>query len=268
MKFDLSLVKAGLKTVGKEAVKHSPGIMAGLAVAGVATTAYLAFKSSPKAHEIVEAKKRDLEDIDETDKATRRQIRLEMTKELVPVLAPVVISGVVTMVLIFSSHSLNSRRQAVLSAAYSATQTAYQEYKEKTKALVGPKKSTTIHDSIVEDHVEKLGPPNDKTVIVTGDGDYLCLDDYSGRYFKSTHEKIRQIVNEINYRLISEMYISLNEFYEELGLPPIRLGDNIGWNVDSGLFDIRFTTVMGKDNVPCLVLNYDCEPRYDYRTLH
>lgn len=268
MGLSLEVIKAGLKTVGKEAVKRSPGIMAGLAIAGVATTAYLAFKSSPKAYEIVEAKKRDLEDIDETDKATRRQIRLEMVKELAPVLAPVVISGVITMVLIFSSHSLNTRRQAVLSAAYSATQTAFQEYKEKTRALVGPKKSTTIHDDIVQDHVEKLGPPNDKTVIVTGNGDYLCLDDYSGRYFYSTHEKIRQVINEINYRLLSEMYISLNEFYDELGLPPIKLGDDTGWNVDSGLFNIQFTTIMGKDNVPCLVLNYDVEPRYDYRVLH
>ena len=268
MKFSLAIVKAGLKAAGKEAVKHSPGIMAGLAIAGVATTAYLAFKSSPKAYAIVDAKKQDLDDIDETDKETRRKIRLEMVRELAPVMAPVVISGVITMILIFGSHSLNIRRQAVLSAAYSATQTAYQEYKDKTRSLVGPKKSTAIHDEIMNDHIEKAEAPTDKTIIVTGDGDYLCYDDYSGRFFQSNHEKIRSVINEINYRLISEMYISLNEFYDEIGLPPIKMGDDIGWNVDSGLFDVVFTTTLSKDNRPCLILNYDVEPRYDYRNLH
>ena len=44
-------------------------------------------------------------------------------------------------------------------------------------------------------------------------------------------DTIKKIVNELNRRMLSESYISLNDFYYELGLSFTKMGDQLGWNV-------------------------------------
>lgn len=100
-----------------------------------------------------------------------------------------------------------------------------------------------------------------------GDGETLCYDAVSGRYFKSKIDRIKRAENEINRRMRDEMYISLNEFYYEIGLPPIKLGDDIGWNIDEGYLDLRFSSQLAENDEPVFVIDYGCCPRYDYRTL-
>ena len=61
------------------------------------------------------------------------------------------------------------------------------------------------------------------------------------------------------------MYVSLNDFYYEIGLPSIKLGDDIGWNIDNGYIDLHFSSQLAEDGRPCLVIDYLYGPRYDYR---
>jgi hypothetical protein len=61
-----------------------------------------------------------------------------------------------------------------------------------------------------------------------------------------------------------EMYISLNEFYCEIGLSPVKMGDDLGWNIDTGYIDIEFSSQLAEDETPCLVINYKVAPRYDF----
>ena len=68
-------------------------------------------------------------------------------------------------------------------------------------------------------------------VIVTEKGNTLCRDSISGRYFKSDIDKIKKVVNELNRQLIHQNYISLNEFYYELGLDSTKNGSYLGWNM-------------------------------------
>ena len=62
------------------------------------------------------------------------------------------------------------------------------------------------------------------------------------------------------------MYISLNEFYYEIGLPSIKIGEDIGWNIDrEGYIDLRFSSQLNDNDKPVFVIDYGCGPRYDYR---
>jgi hypothetical protein len=61
-----------------------------------------------------------------------------------------------------------------------------------------------------------------------------------------------------------EMYISLNEFYYEIGLNPISIGDDIGWNIDRGYIELNFSSQLTDDGNPCLVIDYQVAPRYEY----
>lgn len=104
-------------------------------------------------------------------------------------------------------------------------------------------------------------------MFITEKGNTLCYDVVSGRYFRSDIDKIKKAENELNHRMISEMYISLNEFYYEVGLPRTSIGDELGWNIDGGLIGLEFSSQLAEDGTPCLVIDYGIAPRYEYEKL-
>ena len=65
----------------------------------------------------------------------------------------------------------------------------------------------------------------------------------------------------------SEMYIGLNEFYDELGLAHTQLGEYLGWNMDNGEIKVNFSSQIADDGAPCLVLNYEVVPKFSYEVL-
>lgn len=50
----------------------------------------------------------------------------------------------------------------------------------------------------------------------------------------------------------------------EIALPETKLGDELGWHVDNGLVDLRFSSQLAEDGTPCLVIDYQIAPKYDY----
>ena len=132
--------------------------------------------------------------------------------------------------------------------------------------MFGEKKHETVKDAIAKDKIEK-NPIAMQEVIITEKGNTLCYDVLSGRYFKGDIDKIKKAENELNRQMRDEMYISLNDFYYEIGLENIKLGDELGWNINEGYIDLSFSSQLASDGTPCLVIDYAVAPRYDYRVL-
>ena len=59
-------------------------------------------------------------------------------------------------------------------------------------------------------------------------------------------------------------YVSVNEFYYELGLKPVSRGEDLGWSIYDGTVDIRFSSHISDDDTPCIVLDHTIAPKYDY----
>jgi len=62
-------------------------------------------------------------------------------------------------------------------------------------------------------------------------------------------------------------YVSLNEFYDEIGLERTSIGDNIGWKLlegGKGLLEVGTYPDVTKDGKPCLALDYQVQPKYGY----
>ena len=142
----------------------------------------------------------------------------------------------------------------------------YENYAQESIETVGEKKEQAIRDSIAKDVIDR-NPVKNNEVIITDNGDTLCYDAISGRYFKSNIDKINKIVNELNRVMLGDMYVSLNDFYYELGLKGTDLGDQLGWNINRGFIDLRFSTQLSEDDTPCLVIDYAVPPRYDYQSM-
>ena len=62
-----------------------------------------------------------------------------------------------------------------------------------------------------------------------------------------------------------EDYISLNEFYYELGLDGSSIGDELGWNVADGLIELEFSAQLDTDGTPCIVIDYTIAPKRGFQ---
>jgi hypothetical protein len=65
-----------------------------------------------------------------------------------------------------------------------------------------------------------------------------------------------------------EMYVSLNEFYDEIGIPQTPIGDDLGWRVDKGLIDVHFAAILTDKDEPCMTIEHLVPPEYGFNKLY
>lgn len=220
----------------------SPQILMGFGVAGVLTTAYYAAKGSFQAAETINSE-------DAQDEPLKEKVRLVW-----PHYIPAATTGAVTIGCIVASNSLHGRRAAAAVSAYAITEQAFNEYRAKVREELGDHKEQVLRDDLVRQKLDRNPPPSE--VVVVGDGSVLCCELMTGRYFMSSMESLRRAQNDVNQTRISELYATLDEFYDALGWPHTSTSGDQGWDGDRPL-ELEFTTTMSEDNKPCLAFNYN-----------
>lgn len=249
-------MSALFKDVKMTLAKHSPEILTGLGIAGMITTTILAVKATPKALELIEDKRDELE-LDSDEKLPIA----ETVKATWKCYVPTAVIGITSVTCLIGASSVNARRNAALATAYNLSATALSEYREKVLETVGDKKEQIIRNKVAEERINKE-PVNQSAIIVSSNGNTRCFDTITKRRFLSDIEAINKIVNELNRRMINgEDYISLNEFYYELGLDGSSVGDELGWNVAGGLIELDFSAQLDTDGIPCIVIDYTVAPK-------
>jgi len=236
--------------------KRSPEILTGIGIAGMITTTVLAVRATPIALQLIEEKKNE----DWVDELSP----LEVVKTAWKPYVPAAVTGVASVACLIGASSVNAKRNAALATAYKLSETALSEYREKVIETIGEKKEKTVRDKVAEERVKK-NPVSKSEVIVTNNGTTLCFDPISARYFKSSIDKIKRAENELNKQMLHDIsgYVSLNDFYDELGLDHTSVGDDLGWNVDR-LIDISFSSQLNDNGEPSVVLDYLVAPKYDF----
>lgn len=255
MKKEIAKSFLSLKTAIK---KHSPEILTGIGIAGMITTTVMAVRATPKALILIEERKEEI--------GAEKLEAMDMVKTTWACYIPAAITGTLSVACLIGASSVNARRNAALATAYTLSESALKDYQGKVIEMFGEKKNEAVKDAVAKDKVEK-NPVVTREVIITEKGNTLCYDAISGRYFKSDIEKIKKAECELNRQMLDDMYVSLNDFYYEIGLDSVKLGDELGWNVDSGYIDLSFSSQLASDGTPCLVIDYSIAPRYDYRNL-
>jgi len=257
----LELVKGNfINNFKTAAIKKSPAILIGFGIAGFFGSMVLVGRAAPEAAEKIEEKKKELK----KEKLTP----IETVQTVWTCYIPAAVLSGISMGMILGGYQIDARRNAVLAAAYGMTETAFKEYREKTLETIGEKKEKEIQDQIAKDHVEK-NPVSQQNVIYTGRGNHLCYETLTGRYFYSNIEKVKSAVINLGKRIFSEMYISQNEYYQELGLPSVKQGDDIGWNnAYSIVDDVTYSSQLTDIGEPCLVIDYLIGPSYEFKDLH
>jgi len=245
-----------VRAITSVARKHSPEILTGIGIAGMAVSVIFAAKATPKALEAIRRREGELKQ----DPLPPVEAAKTAAKYYIP---SAVSFGLSTACLIGAS-STNLRRNAALATAYSLSETALKEYQDKTLDLVGPKKEQQIRTAIDDDKLTKQ-PVNESQVIFTGKGEALCYDPWTGRYFKHDIEKLRRAVEDLSFAMQSEMYVNLNDFYDLIDLERTEAGDLLGWDVSGGPIRPSFDSHLATDGTPCLVIRFNRPPAYDFR---
>lgn len=233
-----------LKTLRKSTRDNAPTILSSVSALGVLSTTYLTGRASWTSAEMVMYKEMDLDE---------RMSITERAKLVWTLYIPAGVSGAITIGSIVYAAKLNSNRTAAIAAAYTLSEHAFDEYKEKVKEQLGERKEQKMRDEIAQDRVNN-NPPS-TTLIVTDGTKVLCCEQYTGRYFHSDMETLRKAMNDINAEAINDLYVSLSEFYHLIGLDHTDISDNMGWTSDA-LLELQFTSVLTPDGRPCIAFSY------------
>jgi hypothetical protein len=245
-----------LRRTEKLVIDNSPAIMTAIGVVGTVTTAYLTGRASFKAAHLIS--KEELWDKDPF--TTKEKVKL-VWKEYIP---PACI-GILTIASIIGANRVGNRRAAALAVAYSVTERAFDEYKDKIVEKFGKGKEQAARDEIAQDRITKSY--DSREVLITGNGDYLCYEMHTGRYFQSTMETLLRAENTVNRQIIGDGSASLTDFYFEVGLPPTKYSDEIGWNLDH-MVKLSFSATLTPENKPCMAIDFVATPIRHYYKNH
>jgi hypothetical protein len=235
-----------VKKLERLARVNSPVILTAIGVSGTITTAYLTGRAAYESAFVILEKEHELE----TGYLTTK----EKTEYVWRLYIPATVSGVATIVCIIGATRIGARRAAALTAAYSLSDKAFAEYREKITESIGAKKEKALRDEIAQQQITQ-NPPT-KELIIAGSGSVLCCELFTGRYFHSDMETLRKAQNDINAKLVGHEYASLADFYYIVGLPYTSYCSDIGWTSDK-LMSLDFSTVLSDDNRPCIAFDYN-----------
>ena len=252
---DKSNITNIIKGIKASISRHSPEILTGIGIAGMVTTTILAVKATPKAIKLIEAEKQA--------KHVDALSPVDTVKTVWKCYIPAAMTGMSSIACLIGSNAINAKRNAALTTVYTLSEMARNEYKEKVIETIGEKKERTIKEKVDAERI-KRDPVSKKEVIITEKGTTLCYDHVFGRYFKSDIDIINRAMNKINREIVINMYASLNDFYAELGLSPVEMGYDLGWNIDDGTIEIEPSSQLADDGTPCLVIDYSVSPKYNY----
>lgn len=256
------MISFKLKALEKLAIDNSPMLLTAIGVAGTIGTAILTHKAATKAERL-------LADVVDERMATRQPTKIERKEHFQMMwkfYIPPVVSGGVTIGCIVMANRIGTKRAAALAAAYTLSEKAYTEYREKVVEQIGENKERKVREEIVADRIRN-NPLDESNVVIVGSGDVRCYELYTGRYFNSSVESIKRAVNEVNYQINTHGYASLSDFYTHVGLPRTAVSDEIGWTSDK-LMDVDYTSVLSEDGQPCVAINFQTGPVRDYHRFH
>lgn len=245
--------------------KNSATILTVAAAAGVITTSVLSAKAAIKASRVLAHK--------EEEKGEKLTFE-ETISAVWTIYIPPVVAGMSTIACVFGANILNQRQQASLISAYALIENSYKEYKAKLKELYGEEAHNNIIDAIVTEKCEDVHIPSGSLTseyvqeIESDTEPRLFYDEYSGRYFESTIEKVLLAEYHLNRNYILRGFARLNDFYEFLGLEQTDYDEAVGWDICSEIYWIDFNhrkILIGDDNdsFECYVIEMPYYPSED-----
>lgn len=237
-------------------IRNAPTILTCVGTIGVISTAALTADATIKAVDICE-------ELKEREGITTR----EKIKALAPIVIPPVLLGAGTIACFFGANILSKKQQASMISVYALLDQRFKAYRDKVEETCGEGTNKKIDEALAEDNFDKYK----ETLIISQDNKMLFYDDFSGRYFESTIQHVKDAEYNFNRNFTLRGFADLNEWYEFVGLEPVEYGYYIGWSMPVGEMDYGYRwvdfahhVVTIDDGLDCCIISMPFEPHYDY----
>lgn len=239
-----------LKKSERFARDNSPTILTALGVSGTLTTAYLAGKASFEAADWI--RRGEINGTLPEARGYKHERLKARTKHVWRLYIPATLSAGTTVACIVFASRASARRTAALTAAYSLSERAFEEYREKVTEKLGERKEKAVRDELAQNRVGAFPPGS----VILGTGTVLCCELHTMRYFNGDMETLRKAQNDTNAQLIREDDARLSDFYDRVGLGHTDVSSNFGWSSDK-MLELDFSTALADDGRPCLTFGYN-----------
>lgn len=236
------------RTVARNALlaqKVSPGVLLGVGIGGMVASTVLACRATLKMEEVLDEAKdkldtaRNLVHPDYSEKDRSRDVTLiyfQSSVKVVKAYAPAIILGGISIYALTSSHSILTKRNAALTAAYGALAKGFDEYRARVVDKYGENVDRNMRYGT--EQVETIDPVTQKKKTVTrvapGDPSIYArfFDPLSSSWSKDPEMNLFFLKAQQNYAndlLHSRGHVFLNEVYDMLGIPRSTAGAVVGW---------------------------------------
>lgn len=230
-------------------------------VVGTVATGVLAFRAGFKTSQILRDEEHRIHDeslrVEDGGGLVESLSTTSKVKLVWPYFIPPVATGTATIAAIIMADRMSAKRAAALAAAYGVAQGQFEEYKDKMAEKLGVNKTEKAKTEMAQERANST--PGSGAIVIYGD-EILCFDEPTGRYFKSTVEKIRRAVNSTNQEILKHGFADASHFYSELELPGTRWSDDVGWTQP---FELSENMIMA-DEKPCFSIDFKQYPILDY----
>lgn len=248
----MNIIPTGLtRTIARQILtirKNSPRTMFVGGILGIGASTVLACRATLKLEDKLDDFKKDVETVKNPDDSVlsvtdRRKdlayVYVKDTYSLVRLYTPAILVGGVSIGLLTVSHVTLSRRNASLTAAYSALQYSFDQYMMRVKDELGVERERDIHHGVHNEEVTidgkkvvvPISNPNERSVYSR------LFDEYNPNWVKNAELNKMFILcqqNYLNHRLHSYGHVFLNEAYDALGIERSSAGAVVGWVLNKG----------------------------------
>lgn len=148
-------------------------------------------------------------------------------KEKLKCYLPAIISGTATIGCNIGSYHAGSKEIAALTATATYAVANRSKIEEELKKVVGEERTEEIKKTVKDDIVKDKRP--EPFYEETGFGKLKVIEGFSGRFFKSSYNKVLSAESSVNDKLIRGDWVSLNDFYRYLGIAQDEFGEEHIW---------------------------------------
>jgi hypothetical protein len=252
MKFIPTKVSSLVATTALKASKYTPQVLFGAGVVGLVGTAVLASQATLKLEGIITEAQQTARDIDNLDDdrvspedqvKAKAYLKVKTGVQIVKLYLPALAVAALSIAALTGSHRILTKRNAGLTAAYTAVSKGFREYRDRVIEAEGEQKDKEYRYGVQTEKVAVVDEATGKKTVVekkfaTGVGDYgrLYADHTTPRWTNRPDLNfviLRGIQTQANMNLRANGFVLLNDVYKELGFPLTTAGGTVGWVADS-----------------------------------
>lgn len=221
--------------------KNKPGLIMGLGIGSMIMSTVLAFRYAPLAKDALEERKAEL-DVDKLEP-------VETIKTVGLYFLPSTVFAATGVACILGGNQMNLNRGAAAMAAYALSESTLRSYRESAKEVVGEKKEKDIREAAAKKMYYDDLKSGQMIVVPNGVGDFWMYDHLTKQKIRSNVQKVKEAINNLNYRAVHGEVISVYDYCLEMNEEPVEMGNNFVWDVNrNGMLELYAPTAYVMEN--------------------